>query len=178
MERGFALLFAFLLIAGCALIEPGDPNRSVWFTIPVDSRLQLHQELPIGPYQDRLYLQNGQSMAFSGVNEYLPYCAISLAQKRTVAFVIQPDSFLIKKVYQRALFDLALRQQYIAAFDRGGGMTYETIGTFMDLHSEKQPDIEALICARWGLPQNISHLTLDDIYQSLGNLFTLELLGD
>ena len=176
MAKILVLLFALWFITACHVLQSGDLNRSVWFTIPVDSRLELYQSLHLGPYQDRVYFQKGAAMTFSEVNAYLPYCAISMAQKRTVGFNIEPDVFRVKRVYQQALFDLALRQQYLAGINRGNGMTYQVVATFMDLVSERQPDVEALICTRWGTPQGRSYLTLEDVHQSLGNIFTLELL--
>ncbi|NIO40864.1 MAG: hypothetical protein GTO41_12185 [Burkholderiales bacterium] len=45
----------------------------------------------------------------------------------------------------------------------------------MELHSETQPDVVRMTCARWGVPQELSNVTVAGIRKSLGDIVTLEL---
>jgi hypothetical protein len=183
---------AFLLIALVAACETaykdGVPNeRSSAFEVPVDSKLVLHRSIEIPPGQGSAYLQQGKLLRWYHVNQYAPYCALGLGARREVVQSVSPDEFVIRKVTQRFLFTLAavppeqaghaLRQaRLVHAADRADdGMTYEVVGTVMDVHSAGQPEVRALTCANWGLPQGRSYLTVENIRQALGSYFTLEL---
>ena len=191
--RGLRRIPALLLIALAAACETaykdGVPNeRSPAFEVPVDSRLVLRRSVEIAPGQHTAYLQQGKLLPWYHVNQYAPYCALALQASRDVAQSVSPGEFVIRKVTQRFLFTLAaapsaqagsaLRQAQLthASRDRDGdGMTYEVVATVMDLHPGRQPEVRALTCANWGLPQGRSYLTVENIRRALGDYITLEL---
>lgn len=181
--RGLRRIGPLLLIALAAACETaykdGVPNeRSTLFEVPVDSRLVLHRSVEIAPGQRSAYLQQGKLLPWYHVNQYAPYCALAVQAGRDVAQSVGPDEFVVRNVSQRFLFTLALGQPRLvhAAVDRdGNGMTYEVVATAMDLNSARQPEVRALTCAHWGLPQGRSYLTVQDIRRALGSYFTLEL---
>ena len=177
--RRIAALLLMALAAACeTAYKDGVPNeRSSYFEVPVDSKLVLHRSLEVPPGQGSAYLQRGKLLPWYDVNQYAPYCAIGLGARREVAQSVSPDEFVIRKVTQRFLFTLAAAPRFVrAAADRADdGMTYEVVGTVMEVHSARQPEVRALTCANWGLPQGRSYLTVENIRQALGSYFTLEL---
>jgi hypothetical protein len=54
-------------------------------------------------------------------------------------------------------------------------MTYEVLATVMEIGSARQPEVRALTCASWTLPQGRSNLTVEQIRRALGAYVTLEL---
>lgn len=178
--RRIAALLLILLAGACeTAYKDGVPNeRSTRFEVPVDSKLVLHRSVEVAPGQRSAYLQQGKLLPWYHVNQYAPYCALALQAGRDVAQSVGPDEFVIRNVSQRFLFTVAQRQARLAraAMDReGNGMTYEVVATVMDLYSGRQPEVRALTCAHWALPQGRSYLTVQDIRRALGDYFTLEL---
>jgi hypothetical protein len=170
-----ALLIIWL--AGCQgpLVQIEGDENSRYFRIPDDSKLVLQQELLVPARTDRLYFQKGKVSLWQYVNQYLPYCALTLHAKKDVAQTIVPDEFIVHKMYRQYLFDLAMGPVMVAELEPGGGMTYQVFATLLELRSEKQPDIVRMTCANWGLPQDLAHLTLGQMRESLGDIFVLEL---
>ena len=78
-------------------------------------------------------------------------------------------------MHRQHLFDLALGPVMVAGLTPGGGMTYQVVAILLELRSVKQPDIIRMTCANWGLPQDLAHLTLGQMRESLGDIFVLEL---
>lgn len=132
----------------------------------------------MAPGQGSAYLQDGKLVRWSDVNPYAPYCALAVREIRwDAAQLLAPDAFAVGGVYQRVLCTLAAASPLRhARRDRDGdGVTYEVRATVMQLSSPRQPDVRALTCASWGLPQSRSHLTVMQIRRALGAYFTLEL---
>jgi hypothetical protein len=141
-----ACALLILWLAGCqgSLVQIEGDENSRDFRIPVDSKLVLQQDLWVPARSDRLYFQKGKVLLFQNVNEYLPYCALSL-------YVM------------------------VAGLTPGGGMTYQVVAILLELRSVKQPDIIRMTCANRGLPQDLAHLTLGQMRESLGDIFLLEM---
>lgn len=184
MPRSISVILV-LFLSGCAVLsdfhqrQQGNEN-STYYTVAVESKLVLNRRLTVPAKKNRLYFQHAQILAFEDVNEFQPYCALHLHTKKDVPQAINPDEFVVHKVFQEHLFHLAgfpigspIRLAQLE--DRDGGMTYEVVATVMDLLSEGQPDVLRMTCAAWGLPQDISNLTIQKIRQSLGDIFTLQL---
>lgn len=174
------LTVGFLLIiwlAGCqgSVVKIEGNENSRFFRIAVDSKLTLKQQLVVPARSDRLYFQKGRVSQFQYVNEYLPYCALSLHAKKDVAHTLLPDTFIVHKMYRQHLFDLAMGPSLFAGLEPGGGMTYQVIATLLELRSRKQPEVTLMTCANWGVPQDLAHLTLRQMRESLGDIFVLQL---
>ncbi len=173
---------AALMAIGLAACQPiylkdGAPNEnSPYFEVRVDSKLVLNRELTVPAQQRYLYFQHGRAMNFQDVNQYLPYCALELHTKRPGPQSVKPDTFAIHKVDRRYQYSLARAGLEVAQMrDRGNGDPWSVVATLLELSSEKQSDVIRLVCAHWGVPQNMSYLTVADIRRSLGELFALEL---
>jgi hypothetical protein len=171
--RAFLALVLLALLSACeTAYKDGVPNeRSPWFFVPVGSRLVLHRSIDLEPGQDSAYLQGGRLLPWHQVNQYAPYCALAAGSRRVAA-----DSFVVRSVSQRPLFTLAQAlPTRVARRDSGDGMTYEVLATVMSIESERQPEVRALTCASWCLPQGRVCLTVEEIRRALGAYFTVEL---
>lgn len=173
------LLICVVLLAGCqpAYLSDGQPNpNSPYFEIPVESKFVLHQTLTVPAYSRNVFFQRGQVLLFYYVNEFMDYCALTVYAKRKVPQTIKPDTFVVTKVYREYLYQLADAPVIVAqAFQDKDGETWHVLATQMELQAKNQPDVIRLTCAAWGLPQDISNVTLAGIRKSLGAIATLEL---
>lgn len=176
MKRPTTLALAILL-AACqpAYLKSGQPNPdSPYFSIPVDSKVVLHREVTFPAYRKDMFFQNGKVSDFAEVNKWLPYCAISVHAKTQVPQIVKADTFVVKKVVRKFLFTLAKAEFQVAQLDRSGFQEWQVLATIMELSSGRQPSVVQMTCAAWGLPQDISNVTLNSIRKALGDMVTLQ----
>ncbi len=173
------LLICTVLLVSCqpAYLKDGRPNEnSPYFEIPVDSKLVLHQMLTVPAYGRNVFFQRGQVRLFYYVNEFIDYCALTVYAQKQVPQTIKPDTFVVTKVYREYLYQLADASVIVAqAFQDKDGDTWHVLATQMELQAKNQPDVIRLTCAAWGVPQDISNVTVAGIRRSLGEIATLEL---
>lgn len=187
-------LASLLLLAACqpAFIN-GVPNEnSPYFQVPVDSRFVLTRAVTVPANQDSAHFQDGKSLRWQDVDIYGSWCVLKLDTKRPQPQVIEPDTFMVKKVWTESYFHLARApvssaRVHLAAngmtrfsvLDRemGESRSYEVEATLMQLHSPTQPDVVRFVCAEWGVPQGGTFLTVAKIRATLGDYFRLELAG-
>ncbi len=182
MQRFLLLLVAALLTACHGYYQRhiyGNEN-SPYFYVPVDSMLVVTTPITIPAKTEHVFFQDNKLMPIRDVNRYLPYCEIQVSAARSSTQTIEPDEFVIFKVYQLNKFQLA-RGNFIYAGmrDDSGGEDFEVVATVMELYSERQPQVRRLLCAAWGLPQSMSFVTVRMIREQLAGYFDLHLqMGD
>jgi hypothetical protein len=173
------LLACIVVLAACqpVYLKDGRPNEdSLYFEVPVQSKFTLHQALTILPYRRNIYFQDGRAMPFYEVNEFIDYCALTLHAQRQVSQIVKADTFVVTKVYGEYLYQLADATLVVAQVVGGDdGEPWFVLATQMGLRSETQPDVVRMTCAGWGLPQELSNVTVAGIRKSLGDIVTLEL---
>jgi hypothetical protein len=173
-----------LLLCCAALLWSCDTPRNYgpetpYYYYPDGSYLILNRVLEIPGGWATARLQSGRVVAFGSVQEHAPHCIFEINTVREVPQRIKPDSFAIAKVV-RSTSTLAARSGFFirAAFadtDRPSQMFHKTIFT---LQSDRQPGVLQMVCqsdqyaAGIGIPR---HLTVSEIRQALGDIFTLEL---
>jgi hypothetical protein len=156
---------------------PGTP----YYRFPEGSRLVLNHALEIPANWATARIQNGRLVPFGHVQEQLPHCIFEINTVRETPQRVEADSFDVIRVW-RSESTIAARPGFIRAayaYDDGSPsqMFFKTI--FL-LRSERQPGVRQLTCqsdqfaAGAGIPR---HLTLPEIRQALGGIFTLELPG-
>ncbi len=188
MIRFVALALVVFVSACQTAYKDGQPNEdSPYYEVPVDSKLILHRDLTIPAKTAIVYLQRGQIVSkHYQVNRWGTYCELELSRKRDVPQTIEADEFDIYKVKQETVFgdggfiQLASRGLWFAGVagimpEHDGKQLYEVVATRMTLRSERQPDVQALICARWHTAQAMSYLTIRKIRDTLGDIFSLQL---
>ena len=172
-------LACIVVLAACqpAYLKDGQPNEdSLYFEVPAQSKFTLHRALTIPPYRRHIYFQHGRAMPFYEVNEFIDYCALTLHAQRQVPQTVKPDTFVVTKIYREYLYQLADAAMVVAQMvGSDDGETWHVLATQMELRSEAQPDVVRMTCAGWGLPQELSNVTVAGIRKSLGDILTLEL---
>lgn len=181
MRNLFLVCFAVLLWA-CDTPRSYGPETP-YYRFPAESRLVLNRVLEIPANWATVRIQNGRPVAFGHVQEYQPHCIFEVNAVREEPQRVEPDTFSIVKV-ERSANSLAMGSGLFffigsayADFDRPGQMFYKTIFT---LRSERQPGVRWLTCQSDQYAAGIAiprHLTVTEIREALGNLFTLELPG-
>lgn len=183
MSRRFALFTLTVVLTACqsAYLTDGRPNEnSPLFEVPVGSTVVLEQELIVPAYQQDIFLQDGKAFDFSTVNKWRPYCALSLHAQTKQPKAMQADTFVVRKVSRQLLFQLAGRPVQVAGITDGsdGFQSWRVNAAVMELSSGRQPDVVKLTCAAWGLPPDVTYVTLAAIRGALGGVVSLHLAGD
>ena len=182
MLRSVFWILVGLLISGCSTSGQnprwyGNESSSN-FRVPVDSELVLNRELIVVPRSQRVFFQRGRVLArHHEVNRYQPWCVLRLDRRRDVEVRITPDEFAIRDVRRQYLNRVALLGPIQVAQRRrtGTSAAYEVFASLMELRSERQPDVANLACTRWRRPTNSFHVTIRNIRETLGDVFSLEL---
>lgn len=173
------LICALLLLSACDTPRNYAPD-SPYYRYPAGSRLILNRELEIPAGWATARLQFGRVVAFGHVQEYEPHCIFEINTVRQEAQHVEPDTFAIVGV-QRSISEIAaasgffIRAAYAFEDSRPSQLFYKT--TFI-LRSERQPGVLRMICQSDQFAAGISiprHLTVPEIRQALGNIFTLQL---
>jgi hypothetical protein len=174
------LMFILLLLSACETPGSYGPD-SPYYRYPTGSRLILNRELEIPGGWATARLQFGRVVPFGHVQEYQPHCIFEINTVRPEPQHVQPDTFEIIRVQHNISELAAVSGSFIRTdfTDRNGPgqMFYKTIFT---LHSARQPGVMRMVCqsdqyaAGIGIPR---YLTLSEIRQALGSIFTIELPG-
>lgn len=178
----WTLLTCLLLTAGCGPLSIRDAERNAY--IPAQAgTFELHKEITVGGGRTRAYLQGGTVV--SGVNEFWPHCQLEVNTLQDSPRTIAPDTFTITRVstrtdqvVQSAPVQLATLGDFPLAHrdhDDGGELRRMYVYLFY-LHSDRQPDVRALICGgAFDTPGLALRPTLQEIAASLGAYGTLTL---
>ena len=177
------LLFRLILVVafnvsllGCAWLTTTDPDYVPWNVTPeVGSYVQLNQELTASRGK-RIYIQDGEAKPKREINDLEPYCQFYVDRKGAAMrepLAIAEDRFIIKDVFRRKDF-AALAATHYASF--GDDMDFDpspsqrTMSTYMEIFSDRQPQVIRLICSRFADPDLDNHVRLDEIKATLGEI--------
>ena len=149
---------------------------SPFYPIPVGSRLILKQPLSIPADQVSVYIQRGKIVPYNGRDTYYANCKFELYTLKPAAQTVDPDEFTVSKVAQY----IRLNQQYepgqrYAQLGGKGDISSKLYAWMIYLQSSRQPDVLRMTCGRWDYPGAARQLTIQEIRDTLGNLFTLQL---
>jgi hypothetical protein len=180
------ILFAFAAsLAGCSTTAryAGNEN-SPYYVVPAGSHVVLNQALTVPPEEAGVFIQNGEARPRGQVRFSEPYCRLTLKTVRGTSRSVAPDEMVVRKSMQQTLrtFSGIAGEQYASASivlaaspgDRDdSSSTIQTFATHMDLDSQKQPDVDRLICAKVGYRGEDQHVTIAEMRSTLGNIVTL-----
>lgn len=160
-----------MFLAGCANTPVGSSP---------EGHLRLNESLTIPPESASVRLQYGRVVASNAVQEHDAFCIFELNTRAEVAQQVASGRFAITRV-ARSVETLAglpaWRPMRVALGDDGGGPTHIYYKTTFSLAGVGEP-ARSLTCMSNqnapGIPI-MRHLTLAEIRQALGTLFTLEL---
>ena len=177
--RQFLTALLIIAISACAQTQARDVS-SVFYSIPVGSVLRLNQPLQIAPESVSVFMQRGQLIAESLVDRYQPYCKFELYSMSDAPRTVLPDTFVIKKVVDETELTTQLPTK-LASYRVAGLMLVSdtpsiyTYTTHLYLHSETRPDVYRMSCMHWEDIQDDNYLTVAQMREAMGTLFTLEL---
>lgn len=149
------LPFLLAMLAGCTTTGSSDPS-SINFRVPQGSRLVLNREVPIAAGYSHAKFQNGEQTP--GVDEYTVNC--NLEQRDLGPATIVPDSFLITRNANQRMW---INQPHTMRFYK-----------VFQLRSERQPGVTKLVCQYWDGPLFGRPVTITQIRQALGEIFSFE----
>lgn len=171
-----------LLFAGCGPLSIRDAERNAY--VPAQAgTFELLKEIMVGGGRTRAYLQGGTAVL--GVNEFRPHCQLELGTLKDTPRTILPDTFTVTRVSTRTDQVVQSSPMQLAALGNvrlahrdlndGGEMRRMYVYLFF-LHSDRQPDVRALICGgAFDTPGLAMRPTLQEIAASLGAYGTLTL---
>lgn len=156
--KAVTLLTLCMLLAGCQanMAAKNDPNSRFYWIRP-GTKLVLNQEISIGAERATAYFMHGQQV--NGIDGYEVGCGFEVRQLGPV--VVKPDTFIVRR----------------AESDREW-ISHPNIMRFyrvIYLLSEQQPDVMKLECQTWDGPLWPSEITVPQIREALGEIFTLKL---
>jgi len=170
-----ALLPLCLLLTACQTTGPLDEN-SPSHLLPSGSRLVLKQELTIPAHSVSILLQGGHEVSNRDLERYQPHCRLEVQDMREIAQAVTADEFVVRRARQETKTSARTGLMKAAQlYTAGDGPTYFVFRTVLDLHSERQPQVRWLTCQQWGNTATGRHLSIREIRQALGEIFTLYL---
>ena len=173
------LVSGLFLLAGCQSIGARDSNSPPWYVTPqVGSYIELHEELT-APQGKRIFIQYGETRPKREINELEPYCQFYVDRRGVEMrepLVIAKDRFVIERVFRKTDITGLVRAHYassVGGMDIGDSASQQTMSTYMEIFSDRQPQVTRLICSRWADPYIHNHVRLNEIHESLGGLAAL-----
>jgi hypothetical protein len=173
----------FLVLAvltACSMYDSRDES-SYYYAVPVGSSLVLHQHVSIQGEQVATYVQNGELMPYDSVNKHLPNCKFELYTMSEQPRTVDPDTFEIIRVVDEIEssslpkdIQVALRGDalMLGMLDKSYVFNYATM---MYLKSENQKDVYRMTCQHWEDIRDDRHLTIEQMRQAMGEVFTLKI---
>ncbi len=171
------------VLAGCTVNDTKDEG-SVFYAVPVGSVLVLNQQVDIRGDQVAVYVQNGELMQYRDVNFYMPNCKFEIYTMSEQARTVSQDRFEIVKVVDDIESSALQKTTRLAAL--GDAVTYGLLdksyvfnyATLMYLQSEQQKDVYRMTCQHWEDVMDDRHLSVTQMRQAMGDVFTLEIKND
>jgi len=191
--KHIALVLSVFLTSSCALSLAREPV-SIKQLLPVGSILHLTRPLEIPVGKAYVYIAHGEVVPFkpyNTVNIYKPYCKIHLHKVSQQARKVEPDRFRVTRVVEwedyygqssairYASLDLSELRIH-GGLGIGLGMMEDAspstvmYATIISLQSEKQPQVEELVCGHWDTLGVVEPLTLEEMKSALGDLILVE----
>ena len=171
--KAIAFICVFFGLSACVLNATKDPDSPL-YSVPTGSTLVLNKTITIPANLARRYFQNGKAMNEKEVNIYYPHCSILLNTLENHDRTLKPTSFEIYKVEDGEQFaQQAPIRVASLAFGGGRGSILGFVSRYF-LRSNN-PDVRSLECLQWGFPMDTEYLSINEVKQSLGDYFTLDI---
>lgn len=180
-SRLLAGILTAALLAGCsyyskpsAVAQPGVPL----YRLPPGSALILQRELRIPAHALAVYLQDGQVLP-GGVSQYRPNCKFELRQKQNEPQIVTAGVFPIAHfAVNRGDFAGTISSSFrpvryrLDLFDEDAP-SFIVYASYFFLASPEQPEALRMSCRHWQAWGEGRYLSLAEIQQALGEVFTL-----
>lgn len=179
---------ALLSLAGCAAMAPDHLQGDSRYAIPAGSALVLNEAIELPGRGDLLYIQHGRTLRFGGVQEVYPHCYVETRQRPEGPLTVAPTTFTITGVARSFHYTWlppggqgGLMPAAGGGDGAGGGLSQWFYVTRMSLRpAEPAVDVYRLTCLAdrldaSGPETERHHLTVAQIREALGDIFTLEI---
>ncbi len=171
-----ALTLAAALVLGACQSTGGGRDSHYW-TLPEGSALELTRELQVTSGWARVTLQHGQVVHPNAIDRGEPSCELRVGQAATreAPITVAADRFALGPVnrrYASASARAALASLIFIEDERDDRRTFQTN---LPLSSPRQPLVRYMTCEITGDPRWLRHLSLEQIRETLGEVFALRL---
>lgn len=173
MRYATFVVFLAMILAACQPVEY--PRDSPYYRIPLGSSLVLHQALPIPPRQARVIIQDGRLISRKQLDQYYPYCEFEIRTLSDSVQTIRPGRFRIHRLnkhMETSAKPVRYASLSLFSFDK----PLIAYNTKMYLSSDNQPDVYRMSCMYWTDDSMDTHLTLQQIRHTLGDLFSIDII--
>ena len=176
----FTAVISLVLIPFAAVNAYGPHHVPASRYIHAGDSVSLNQPIAVNGGA-KIYVQNGIVLPSRELNWAHPYCYFHLyrdpAVVTTPADLIADDFEIISRITRYDFVSLDQPGPIFATFgvSRNESASEMTIVTKLKLRSAKQPEVIALNCGIWAVPNERSHLSLQEIKGALGEIVTLNL---
>jgi hypothetical protein len=178
---GFLIAILYLTACGPTMIISERGKSAVAVN---GATLTLHQDITVPQDSARVFFQNGRITA--AINEFLPYCQLTVRTLQETPQTIYADSFQVigvtgdvQKVVRSERVLLASAADFKLADGGGGdgGESPETQVLNMEIRSERQPDVRYFVCGgAFDIPALARRPTLQNIQTAIGSVASFETL--
>ena len=181
--KQIAFVSSLLTLFACSVNDTKDEN-SPFYAVPVGSSILLNRNVTISGEQVAIYVQNGELMSYDEVNKYNPNCKFEIYTMSEQPRTVKQDTFEIIKVVDdiessslMKSTQLAMRGSplIVGGLDRSNVFNYATM---MYLNSEKQKDVYRMTCQHWEDIKDDRYLTVTQMREAMGEIFTLVIKKD
>jgi len=138
--------------------------------------LILNEPLTIPGNSATVFMQNGQVIAEQQKDQYYANCRLEVNYPEEQSRTVQTDTFTIYRI-ERDQEDVLWQPRRYASngIILASGATADKYITVLYLRSPRQTDVTRLTCEHWEDPTIFpQHLTLQQINNTLGKIFTLK----
>ena len=176
------------LLTGACQTSPPQAEDSPYTRIPAGSRLILNVPIELAPRRISFYLQHGEILdPPRAPMKYYPFCEVELHAFHDTPITLMPGEYRIDRVERFSSQFLASQPMLLAsagfipslAFGGGGGSDGDVgailFARSLHLSSEHQSEPRTMTCGHLEDPWDGVHLTLNQIGEALGDVFTLAL---
>ena len=172
-------------ISACA-VEHIKDESSVYYAVPVGSMLTLHQSVTIEGDRVAVYVQDGELKPYNKIYKGRPHCKFEVYKISEQPRTVLPDVFEITRVVDELEVTSMQRSEQLALLDEmtvGNPLMVSMLmftevvsyATTMALSSDKQKDVYRLTCQYWGDEVAGKYLSIADMRQAMGDIFSLEI---
>ena len=144
-------VLAAVVLSGCAGLAPDREPEDLWYvTLKPGSRVEVQRVLT-APSGARISLQNGRLLLRGDIVEWRQYCQFRVRRPQdqmSEPLRIEPDTFVVQRTYRRIdhVWEEGARYAFVDE-DFVNSPSPRTMATYMELHSDAQPDVMHLDAA-------------------------------
>ena len=170
-------LYITLILTSCSYSTKKDFDSNL-YSVPVGSTLTLNKSITIPANLARRYFQNGIAINEKDINIYYPHCNLLMNTLVDYQRTIEPTTYEIYKIVDDE--EHAERPVYFAStvVSDGEGPSIIAYASYYYLRSSVGSDIRSLECLQWDYPAEVEYMSINEIKQSLGDYFTLQIKQD